>query len=562
MRWWLAAIFALIAVLTAVFVATVSSRQVDTAVRVNSEDIAVGKTVTAGFVLERAIANGTLDDALPLVAARRGLALFVLGPDGKLLTPPVSNGVEWTKVRGRRQALASALDGHRFVQSSSGSTLAGLPLRRTPSAAVLVSYAPRPAAYGASLSIFRREVARAALWAVLGAAIAGLLAATLIARRLRRIGDAAAAIESGDFDTELRSTFRDEVGALAESIDRMRRRLRVAFDQMRAERDRLERLLGQLHEGVLAVDSTLSIRFMNDVGRRLLGTAAVDEGAALPATWSGLAMREFAGALFRRDAELAEARVAPDDDRTISIVGVPAGASELAVLVLTDITEQERRERAEREFVANASHELRTPVSAIVSAVEALEGGAKDSPEDRDAFIALIGRQAERLGRLTRSLLLLARAQTRQQELELEPVELQPLLRDVASASGANGGVTLDCPPGIAALAHRDVTEQVVSNLLGNALVHAGKGPVELRARRAGDTVVIEVADQGEGIPADVRQRMFDRFYSGGRGRRDGFGLGLAIARDAVRALGGTIEIVSSSSGTVARVTLAATRER
>jgi signal transduction histidine kinase len=274
-------------------------------------------------------------------------------------------------------------------------------------------------------------------------------------------------------------------------------------------------------------------------------------------------LRELARGLFRSDAAVPEARIETTDGRTVSLVGVPARASELAVLVLTDVTEQERRERTEREFVANASHELRTPVSAIVSAVEALQSGAKESPEDRDAFLALIERQTTRLTSLIRSLLLLARAQTQQGKLELEPVELRSLLERVAASAERPSQVEIrvDCPPGLLALAQRDVAEQVVSNLLGNALRHSPRGVVVLSGRRLPPHVLLEVSDDGPGIAANARQRIFDRFYSGEHGRRDGFGLGLAIVRDAVRALGGSIEIDSTlGQGTTARVTLAGGR--
>jgi two-component system sensor histidine kinase VicK len=229
------------------------------------------------------------------------------------------------------------------------------------------------------------------------------------------------------------------------------------------------------------------------------------------------------------------------------------------VIVLTDITEHERRERAEREFVANASHELRTPVSAIVSAVEALQSGAKEVPADRDAFIEVIERQALRLGRLTRSLLVMARAQSREQPIHLEPVQLQPLLQEIAGSSRPHAGVDLDvkCPTDLYGLAHRDLAEQVLSNLVENALKHTTEGAVVLSAAAREHNVVIEVADTGGGIPAVTRHRIFDRFYSGRGAQRDGFGLGLAIARDAVRALGGSIEIDSEPErGTTARVTL------
>jgi two-component system sensor histidine kinase ResE len=564
MRWWLGGIFVLIATLSAALVATVSSRLADVGVRSNSEDIAVGKTVSAAFAVEQAIERGDLDRALRSIAARRDIGLFVFGPDGRPLISAPAAGVAWTDVPERRAALAEALRGRRYVHTSGDSdvTVTALPLHRTDTASALVSYGPRAAAYGRSLDIFRRELVRAALWAVLVAAVAGLVAATLIARRLRRIDAAATAIERGDFDVQLRPRLRDEVGSLALSIDRMRRRLRVSFEQLRGERDRLGRLLEQLHEGVVAVDRDLVVQFANRAARRMISPAPAP-GAELQAVWLGLDLHELAAALFRDRAVVTEARVGEPESVTISVVGVPAGGSELAVLVLSDITEQERRERAEREFVANASHELRTPVAAIVSAVEALQSGAKESPADRDAFVELIERQATRLSRLTHSLLLLARAQSQHGELQLEPVDVRGVFEEVAATANGSAatGVHIDCEPGLTTLAQREIVEQVVANLLGNALKHVESGDVELSARRDGDNVVVEVTDSGPGIPPEEQQQIFDRFSSGRLGRRDGFGLGLAIVRDAVRALGGSVEIDSRlGRGTTVRVTLAAER--
>jgi signal transduction histidine kinase len=560
MRWWLAATFVLIAGLTALLVATVASRQADNAVRSNSEDVAVGKTVSAAFVVEQAIESGDLDRTTAVAAERRGLALFVFDRRGQPMTAPASRGISWSSLPDGGKALAEALSGRRFVQTAgrSGATLAALPLRRTETARALVAYAPRPAAYGKSLAIFRREVVRAAVWALLIAAGVGTFAAALIAGRLRRIHLAAAAIEQGDFDVRLRPRFGDEVGSLALSIDRMQHRLRSSFEQLRGERDRLGRLLEQLHDGVVAVDEGGRVQFANATARAVLAGTCLAPGTRLPDEWGGVEVAEVARALFRHDSAVAEARTQAPDGRTFSLVGVPAGASELAVLVLTDITEQERRERAEREFVTNASHELRTPVSAIVGAVDALQSGAKDVPADRDSFIALIERQANRLARLTRALLVLARAQTQQGSLRLEPVELAPLLADVVATSEAAERVALDCTAELAVFAERDVTEQVFANLLENALKHTTDETVRIGARADGRAVVVEVADSGRGIPSSAQQRVFDRFYSGENGRRDGFGLGLAIARDAVRALGGSIEIDSTAgAGTTVRVTLA-----
>jgi two-component system sensor histidine kinase VicK len=387
---------------------------------------------------------------------------------------------------------------------------------------------------------------------VLAAAVTGLVAATLIARRLKRIASAAAAIEQGDFARELEPGLHDEIGDLALTIDRMRTRLGEAFEQLSAERDRLERLLEQLHEGVLAVDRDLCVQFANENARLLLTGVSLEK-----------ALRRVAAGLFAPSATVAEARSRSEDGATISLVGVPASSSDLAVLVFADITEQERRVQAEREFVTNASHELRTPVTAIASAVEALQSGAQEVPEARERFIELIGRQATRLTRLSSSLLILARAQTRQQNVQLEPVELRGLLNEIAAASVPADGVDVrvECPKPVVAVGQRDIVEQVVSNLVGNAVKHTVTGEIVLRAGQDGAKATIEVADTGPGISPAVQTRIFDRFYSLETNGRHGFGLGLAIAREAAQAIGGTLTIESESGrGTVARVVLPAAR--
>ena len=521
----------------------------------NASEIAIGESVSSALAIERAIPAGRLRAETRASGVGFGLALFVFDREGRLVAEAPRRRVRWQTLPGRRRALASAIAGRRLIENFGTATLVALPLRRTDKAAALVAYAPRPTAYGASLSIFRSETARAAAWGALLAATLGFVLAWLVSRRLRRIARAARAIEHGAFDTELQPSFNDEIGQLAAAVDAMRRRLGDAFTRLEAERDRLELLLDRLHEGVIAVDAELSVQYANASMRGRLPD--LRPGVPLPDELDDLPLRSLAQQLFARGAPVAEARSHGADGATYSLVGIPAAGTELAVLVVADITADERRRRAEREFVANASHELRTPVSAIASAVEALELGARNEPAERDLFIGLIGRQANRLSRLTRSLLVLARAQTREESIHLVPVELGPLLARVAEGE-PSAQVRVDCVDAPAALAQPDMLEQVVANLVANAVKHAPGCEVTLKASpNGGESAVIEVADRGPGIPADVRARVFDRFYSGGGAERDGFGLGLAIARDSAIAMHGCLELESSpGAGTTARVVL------
>lgn len=560
MRWWLALAFALIAGLTAFAVVLVSSSRTSAEFRERSEELAAGSTFTAAQEVRHAIADNTLGADLAEIADPRGLSLFVFSADGTPLTPARSRRVDLGSVPDWQEALETALGGERFVRGSEGgaATVVALPLTTSEGTAVLLSYAPRPGS-ATSLGIFRRQIVTAALIAFPIGAAAGVVVALLIGVRLRRIGATAAAIESGSFDMPLRARFRDELGELALTVDRMRLRLRESFAQLEVERDRLNRLLERLQQGVVTVRHDMHVEYANAAACEMLGVDSL-EGAELPDPWPDLPLRALAASLFRPEAQPAEARTTLADDRAYAVVGLPVPSpGEAAVLVLTDFTDRERRERAEREFVANAAHELRTPLAAITGAVDALDAGAQDDAEARERFLGHIRSESERLARLVRALLLLARAQTRQEEVRLVPLELAPLLESVAARVMPQEGVQVlvSCSEEEKALSEHDLLEQVLLNLAANAAKHTRQGRIELTARSVGKNVAITVSDSGPGIPRGERERMFDRFYRGGEREPDGFGLGLAIVRETVRALGGTISVRSSpGAGTAVTVVL------
>jgi signal transduction histidine kinase len=190
-----------------------------------------------------------------------------------------------------------------------------------------------------------------------------------------------------------------------------------------------------------------------------------------------------------------------------------------------------------------------------------LQTGAKDDPPARDEFLELIDRESNRLTRLTHALLVLARAEAREEAPQSGRIDLRTLLDEVASGlSPANGvEIRVECDAGIAATGDRDLLEQAVTNLATNALRSTTSGAVVLSARNAPEgRVAIDVADTGTGMSADTQARAFDRFYRAGRAD-GGFGLGLSIARESVRALGGEVEIESTPGvGTTVRITLLA----
>jgi signal transduction histidine kinase len=560
MRWWLGLVFAAIAALTALSVAELSNHRAESALRQRAADLAVGQTVSAAQAVQTAEIHGFLTDAATLIAERRRFSLFVFSANGTLLTDETSRGVHFKSVPEGQRALHTALRGGRFVANVGGGQSFVVALRVGPDRGAIVTFTPRPELV-TEFVVVHDEILRAALLAVAIGAVVGLLVAALITARLRRIGRAAARIESGAFDEPLPHSFGDELGTLAATIDQMRERLRDSFGRLGDERDRLRQVLEGLQEGVVAVDRDLRVTFANRVARTVLPPRAIRVDAELGEPWPDFPLRAFAERLFAPGPRQATQERVVAGERTFALIGIHARADADAILVISDISEQERRERAEREFVANAAHELGTPLTAIAASLEVLQGGAKDDPEERDRFLELIERQTSRLSRLRRALLTLARAQTRQETLRLEPVAARTLLLAIAdelAAAHPERTFTVDAPEDLAVLAHADLIEQVVLNLAHNAVDHGGAGRVELTAHAVGSRrAAIEVRDDGSGVPAADRDRLFDRFYRGAGRDSGGFGLGLAIVREAVDALGGTVELVSPpGGGTVAVVTL------
>lgn len=309
------------------------------------------------------------------------------------------------------------------------------------------------------------------------------------------------------------------------------------------------------------VDSSLNI--LKAVRFRLWVTFWV---SLLVAGLLGFAFSEFIGRRIRAMSDAAKAIAAGDFEQRLPTGFVPDEVYDLAVSYNTmasrlgeAFTTIQEREAAQRRFVADASHEMRTPIAALKGILELLADGAQEDPEVREDFIRTMQTETDRLGRLVADLLTLAQLDAGELQFDPTPQLASALIGDVARVMHAlaeRAGVTLavDLPDGdLTLLADRDRVVQVLLGFTDNALKHSPPGStVRLRARTSGDFISLEVADEGPGIAPEELARVFERFYRSDSARTGGgAGLGLAIASEVLEAHGSHVMVESSvGSGT------------
>jgi len=349
----------------------------------------------------------------------------------------------------------------------------------------------------------------------------------------------------------------DDVAGLTNELNAITTRLRDRLDELTEERDRAGQILDALDDGVLLLDGA---------GRLLVANPAARSWFGLPdALRPGLPAKRVLGVpQVTALAEQAAATRAPvagsctlvfPEPRTLAMRAFPLadrGPTGRIVVTVADITQRHRLEVLRRDFVANASHELKTPVAAVRALAETLLTALPDDPEAGRRFAERIGREAERLEVLARDLLDLSRVE--RGTLDVEPVDLVGLAKEVADgytdlAEERRVKLHTELQPQLSLRGDRAQLGLLVSNLLDNALRHTpAKGTVCVRLEAAEGRAVIQVADTGEGIPAGELSRVFERFYRVDKARArqtGGTGLGLAIVRHVAEAHGGTVRVDS-----------------
>jgi signal transduction histidine kinase len=373
--------------------------------------------------------------------------------------------------------------------------------------------------------------------ALLITGFSGYVFANLLSRRLNRLDVAARRLASGNFDERISTRIEDEVGSLGETFNAMASSLKGAFRQAQQEKARGEAILYGMTDAVVGVDRDLNATFLNPRARELLESS---DPAFHKRLQEVLAKSRFSGPVTEPEAWAG--------DRIIEIRAAPLEDGALAIL--RDVTEERQIEHAKAEFIANASHELKTPLFALSGYLEMLED--EDDEKVRKEFLRDMKAQTERLESLAKTLLDLSRLDANAVTFRLEEVDLEDLLHELKRDFAYTGReIHIHSEEGVPPVETDPIQlYRMLAILLDNALKYSGgldgEKPVELELHREDGHALVSVTDRGCGIPEAEIPHIFDRFYRAqGSSRADGTGLGLALAGEISQHLGGDIRVES-----------------
>jgi two-component system, OmpR family, phosphate regulon sensor histidine kinase PhoR len=395
------------------------------------------------------------------------------------------------------------------------------------------------------------------------AALIGLFVSSRISRQMRAVTEGATRFAAGDFGRKLAVPRTLEFAAVAESLNGMAEELDEKIRTLTRERNEREAVLASMVEAVLAVDPDERVITLNEAAARMLG---VERGAAVGSSIQEVARnpelhRVVAETLAGQGPVEAELLMrVGHDERTLQANGTLLHGEDDertvgALVVLNDVTRLKRLEAVRRDFVANVSHELKTPVTSIKGFAETLLDGAVDDPEAARRFLRIVAGQADRLNSIIEDLLALSTLEATQLGgaplEEADVCDVVSVAVEVCAAKAEAKRIALDvgCVGAVYAPINPPLLEQAVVNLIDNAIKYSPVGStVEVDLTEGPGEVVITVRDHGAGIGREHRARLFERFYRVDKARsRDlgGTGLGLSIVKHIAQVHGGRVAVES-----------------
>ncbi len=379
---------------------------------------------------------------------------------------------------------------------------------------------------------------------------------------LKRMIAGASRYSHEDFSEKIPAHNTEEIGGLAESLNNMAEQLHDRIEIVRNQRNELEAVLTSMIEGVLAVDLTHRIIRINSTAKDLLDIQEdMTDHVPVHEAIRHSELLTFIEDVLNSDETLeTDLIVHRERDYFLQVTGTPLiGNNDEklgALFVLNDISRIRKLEQIRSDFVANVSHELKTPITSIQGFVETLKDGAIHDTDNAGKFVDIIDRQSTRLGAIIDDLLQLSRIEREYDEgiIELEKASILPLLKSAVrdfetKSKGKKIAVQVDCTDDIKATINLRLMQNAINNLVDNAIKYSDSNKtVTLSAWQTASHVFIKVKDEGNGIASEHLPRLYERFYRVDKGRSramGGTGLGLAIVKHIVLAHQGKISVES-----------------
>ena len=424
---------------------------------------------------------------------------------------------------------------------------------------------------------FQRRIWIAVSVALILAAVITAAFSRVFSDRIARLKNFSTRLATSDFRPLPAERANDELASLAGALNQAAVQLDRTLQSLSGERHRSSAILRSMVEGVAVIDAGERIVFSNRAFSNILNldTSAIEGHPVIEVLRNSDLLSMIRRVLKGEEGLSTDIAMGIVQQRSFAVTATPvkalnaiptesvaaavsAPASEKpsgAVLVLHDVTELRRLERVRQDFVANVSHEFKTPLTAIQGFAETLFAGAIDDPQNNRRFLEIIREHASRLARLTDDLLKLARIEAGKLEIEFSPVGVTELVESCSEttllkATRKQIALEIEIPPGLPAMrGDPSLLHEVLQNLLDNAIQYTGAGGhICVSASVCDHEAVVSVSDTGIGIPLAAQERIFERFYrvDAARSREaGGTGLGLSIARHIVEAHGGRIWVDS-----------------
>jgi two-component system, OmpR family, phosphate regulon sensor histidine kinase PhoR len=429
----------------------------------------------------------------------------------------------------------------------------------SPGPTSILRFALLPETVDEVLSSFRHKLWVASFFILLIAGAVSLWFSRSFTDRVERLKEFSRRVAEGDFRPLPRDSSGDALGALGVSLNRTAARLDRTIQTLTEERNLSSAILGSMVEGVAVVNGSERLVFANPGFAEILGLdVPPTSGSALVEVVRQTelleAVRQVLGGEPRVQSEIVTGTLR-QHYFAITVAAVRAGDTTGAVVVLHDITELRKLERVRRDFVANVSHEFRTPLTAIQGFAETLLAGAIEDSQNRTRFLEIILEHSRRLARLTEDLLMLSKMDAERLELEIRRLSVSQLIESCLETAQRRGAekdlrISVNMPQNLPDIAgDRRRLAEVLQNLLDNAIQYTlPGGQIIVSAKPLEEEIILTVSDTGIGIPKADQPRIFERFYrvDVARSREaGGTGLGLAIAKHLVEVHGGRLWVDS-----------------